>query len=463
MSDTLSDKVVLPIVREHEVNGLFGKQKMVVGVWNHRIVAFQTKANAALPHLTAHPDSAATLASIRRGSAHALDVDPAEVASATAEMSLSKVRFTVAPPSGRPFSFSVATAEAANLAHALEHVLGDRFSPHPRVSTAIQSDQVKRAKRIETNRRLAAANQPPFRSPALGWTMKGLGALAIAIGVYALYRAFAAHGSASGSADLDDFLAIFSVLLIGNFLYRGGRRIAAPDFETMLAKDRRAPILFLRSFDSEDVESPQPGQAMSERVAERLIGRIPGAPFVVDFFIFALHYFYSLRGTFAERVEEQIGLAVKRHGPMIAIGKPGERIATPGAARAYVRDDEWQAFILKAIDDASLVLIQVENTEGTWWEFNQCIQRVPPQKLLVMLTAHYGSPSAYERLRLLSRDVLPKPLPVYAGKAAFLHFDEDWNATLLPLHFRAPFLRSLLPSAVNYKRSIAPFLQRAAT
>src|SRR5436305_1611609 len=43
-------------------------------------------------------------------------------------------------------------------------------------------------------------------------------------------------------------------------------------------------------------------------------------------------------------------------GPVIAIGRPGEELAEPGAARMYVGDDDWQVMVTDLGSVRKLVL-----------------------------------------------------------------------------------------------------------
>jgi hypothetical protein len=169
-----------------------------------------------------------------------------------------------------------------------------------------------------------------------------------------------------------------------------------------------------------------------------------------------------LRGRDSSRFEEHLGWFFRRRGPLVAIGRPGERMGTPGAARIYVADDEWQDFVLKMQDRSQIVLIQVAPTAGTWWEFIQCIRRVPPTRLLLLLSAVRGSQQRYEELRLMSWDVLPRPLPPALGEGAFVRFDAAGYPCVLPARYRPRVLWSLVDSIVDWRRSLAPFLEHVS-
>ena len=59
-----------------------------------------------------------------------------------------------------------------------------------------------------------------------------------------------------------------------------------------------------------------------------------------------------------------------RVGPVIAIGKPGERLPQLGAARLYVDDDHWRDTIDDLMAESALVVVRAGDTPNLWWESN---------------------------------------------------------------------------------------------
>ena len=102
--------------------------------------------------------------------------------------------------------------------------------------------------------------------------------------------------------------------------------------------DVRAPVVYLRSFQVDKRLSRRPlaiGRVISSRTEE-----------------------------------EQLVEALRESGPVVAIGRPGERLPRLGAQRMYVEDAEWQQQILSWFTRAALVVIHVpaKPTEGLTWE-----------------------------------------------------------------------------------------------
>lgn len=133
----------------------------------------------------------------------------------------------------------------------------------------------------------------------------------------------------------------FAVLLL-----KYARRMWRRDAFWILRRDRRPPILFLRSFADD-------GGAWWQRLKE-------SAP-----------------------LEERLARALSRIGPMIAIGRPGERYPELGASRFYVPDHAWKDAVTHFLDRASVVVIFVGPSEGVLWEIEEALTRVDRSRLLL--------------------------------------------------------------------------------
>lgn len=186
-------------------------------------------------------------------------------------------------------------------------------------------------------------------------------------------------------------------------LMQRAKRYEAQLGTTVLAEDKRAPVLYLRSFNDDP------------KVA-RTVG-IAG---------FALN-----------NEEEDIAAIVGTLGPLVAIGKPGEMLPYAGAARVYVGEDDWHERVRSLLSIASLVILRAGDTPGLWWEVEESAKTVKPERLmfLVPLKKH-----EYEEFRRKAESYLPGHLPPYAGRRipattirGVLFFDADWSSHLLPV------------------------------
>jgi hypothetical protein len=119
-----------------------------------------------------------------------------------------------------------------------------------------------------------------------------------------------------------------ALLPAGIFVYRFGvdsvrnlRIAAAPTVEDELARDPRAPALYLRSFKH-----------------DATAGKV--------------EYFDN------HSDEEQLSAVLRRIGPVIAVGDPAEGRVTLGASRIYLSDDEWQDWVKSQMTAATLVIFR---------------------------------------------------------------------------------------------------------
>ena len=85
------------------------------------------------------------------------------------------------------------------------------------------------------------------------------------------------------------------------------------------------------------------------------------------------------------RFEEATALFARNHGPLVAIGRPGEFLPELGASRTYVTDDEWQQAVEDTARRAGSVLLVAGVTDGLAWELNHLGDRGLLQKTLVLL------------------------------------------------------------------------------
>ncbi|MEP2774666.1 MAG: hypothetical protein ABJQ29_08730 [Luteolibacter sp.] len=149
------------------------------------------------------------------------------------------------------------------------------------------------------------------------------------------------------------FILGAAILSLHVFIKRHFRRLVAVPSSKVLVSDKRPPILFLRSFNDDGL-SMKPG-------------------------FFSMSYGKSLR------FEEQLALSVWREGPVVAIGKPGERLPEFGACREYHTDDTWQQRILELMEQAGGVCMLVGVTDALGWEIHQLLENEVISKSVFVL------------------------------------------------------------------------------
>jgi hypothetical protein len=142
------------------------------------------------------------------------------------------------------------------------------------------------------------------------------------------------------------------------YFYTKAKRAAAISFQEMHARDHRPPILLLRSF--QDDLTP---------IARRL-----------PFSSFQPSDHYRGAWTFEEAVENTF----RHYGPVIAIGRPGEKLPPAGAAREYVSNEKWQDRIKEFLSEAKLVVVIAGKTAGLDWEYQQLARLKVWKRLVIM-------------------------------------------------------------------------------
>jgi hypothetical protein len=103
-------------------------------------------------------------------------------------------------------------------------------------------------------------------------------------------------------------------------------------------RDRRPPVLILRQFGDDFLES-----------GKVTLGAAP---------------------TF----EHFVAAELNRIGPVVAIGRPGERLQPLGASREYLAGSDWQHAVGTAIAEAALVVFVLGESESVLWEFRTTIE-----------------------------------------------------------------------------------------
>ncbi len=149
-----------------------------------------------------------------------------------------------------------------------------------------------------------------------------------------------------------NFLRIFQYAnLLAFFLLIRARRYFQVSADSLLAVDKRNPILFLRSFgDDEKVKF-----GVSERA-------------FLDF-----------------SLETRLSNHFNHFGPFIAIGSPKETLPEPGAARVLLSDSEWRPRIMTWMSKASLIIVYSGKTHWVNWELEKVIETERVSNLILMV------------------------------------------------------------------------------
>lgn len=128
------------------------------------------------------------------------------------------------------------------------------------------------------------------------------------------------------------FLVGVGAMLLGSWLWHLAQRLAAVRARTVLRRDPRPPVLYLRSFGDDRLRlrvATYGRAAFIERLTTRRL-----APF-----------------------EHVIARYLAQVGPVVAVNRPGTRLAPLGAARETLSDDAWRGAIDQLIERASLIVV----------------------------------------------------------------------------------------------------------
>ena len=315
---------------------------------------------------------------------------------------------------------------------------------------------------------------PPYRPKAgkiviaVGIILMVVGMLGPTIGLYALD--IDSEIDVLESEMLWVYLCLVMLFLTGFYggvwLIARGRRMRAVPAATLLADDARPAVLFLRSFDDDDLIDPTPRMVPFGDIFER-------------------------------RYEESLCSALEHIGPMVTIGRPGNKLVQLGGARLFVPDHAWQDAVEHLRKRAAAVVLVVGRTEGLWWEIQSSMREIPPERLLfffpyveetqrrrsVWQRFFHVNPSriplsrkAYARMeaerqsryKLFRKHVqplVPTPLPEALGTSQFVDFTTDGKPRLLPtvrpwwwpLTFFTPSSARMI---ANLGRTLQPFVYK---
>ncbi len=198
--------------------------------------------------------------------------------------------------------------------------------------------------------------------------------------------------------------AVFVLARVRNMFLRRAWQSSARSAEDELARrGARRPIFYLRSFGL-DKRIGRPS------IPERLLGTRP-----------------------MNNVEQFLTRDLREIGPVIAIGRPDEKLPALGAARFYVAHDLWQQKVAEVLPHSQLVVWATGVTEGLGWEISHLVENVDPQKIIIWAHPHLLRVSPKKReaewaqFRQVLGDRFPKPMPETLGETRFIVFDKDWN------------------------------------
>ncbi len=264
-----------------------------------------------------------------------------------------------------------------------------------------------------------------------------------------LYAAIVDNPAAESALDASGWdvvggIGAYALVFVAWRLWRCSRRYDAVSADEAMALDPRPPVLYLRSFHDDDVALIDDGGSAFTRHVMQAIS--PPSP------------------------EQEMADILRRVGPVVAIGKPGEPLPQLGAARLYVSNDQWQGKVVELMSVARLVVVRLGGSAGVLWEVEQALAKLPRQRLVLAVLG--GSAVAPELVARLTATLgpsfaaaLPQP-PPRGWKSMFFKdprrrigglvcFGADGTARAVPVRSWPVALRDLFFAAM-LRPSAAP-------
>jgi len=208
------------------------------------------------------------------------------------------------------------------------------------------------------------------------------------------------HAAATSILGVIPILLITAGWVAGVYLMNKGQRMQTPDVFSELDRlpDRR-PILFLRPFSRDNTEG-----------------------------------FFKFRTSTGDGFEMTVAKEMRKVGPVIAVGKPGEALPPIGAARFYIGDEYWKPTIIEILAASQFILLVYGSTAGLLWELQQIVESIDPSKLIICIPRQRNlgrEHAAWQEFREKTRHIFPQPLPESVESAIFLRFEESWKPALV--------------------------------
>jgi hypothetical protein len=157
--------------------------------------------------------------------------------------------------------------------------------------------------------------------------------------------------------------------ILAFFLMIRARRYFQVSADSLLAVDKRPPILFLRSFADDERQQ----YANSQRA-------------LLDF-----------------SLETRLANHFHRFGPFIAIGSPKETVPQPGAARVLLADSEWQSRVVDWMKGSNLIIMYCGTTQWVNWELRKVVESGRATSLILMFPEIKSRRAAARNREIASR------------------------------------------------------------
>ncbi len=322
---------------------------------------------------------------------------------------------------------------------------------------------------INARSRSRANGREPFHSFLFGWMLKLIGLpvfflgyfFADQIGEFFVPSNYAPVSSALDAVWMGERLGRIlgiTASLIGVACVYLGYRIGIQPLDRSGSPGKHG--IFLRAFSDDGRVSLIPNWLSSKMLGLKPFGRLRRlGPLGHCHPVRVLRLFF---GVGMDTTEEQLVRFFGSKMPLVAIGRPGEHLATGGAQRVYVSDDAWQAEVHRFIKEGEFVILQPAPTDSVSWELRTVVEHIEPRRFLLAVGHLAKNPglNPYARFQERFSALTGKQLPTEIDDAPFIRFDDNWHPVPLPAQYHTPFLWPVLGMAIDLKQTLAPFTER---
>jgi MFS family permease len=218
-----------------------------------------------------------------------------------------------------------------------------------------------------------------------------------------------------------------TLVLAGHFLFYFGKRLAAQYIEDpRKTRDLPAPILFLRSFDDDQMQFKTSPWNLFRR--------------------------WLNLWSFRRNVDELLVDEMAQYAPVIALGEPGEKRIPFGAMRYYAEHANWKEIVTETAKRATAIVIVAGDSSSVLWE----LKLLKSEGLLgrtLLLFRPEGNDS-------VNRKALIELLGEAASKALVLPVHSSKSIALLRPNREPELLVSSKPFAQAYLIALRMHFQR---
>jgi hypothetical protein len=130
----------------------------------------------------------------------------------------------------------------------------------------------------------------------------------------------------------------------------------------------------------------------------------------------------------------------------------------------YARDEDWQGKVEEAIRNARLVVIRTGMSQGLFWELDQVVRLLTPDRLLIVVDDKAEMHAFLDQIRTVHthvrKDVPLRGKPIGSVRG-LLAFDRRWQVLALKMR-RSTFSKRQAQSMVGprFQRTLKPVFQQ---